>query len=642
MGTLNVKLVANQKDLNLVTKNLLKDLRALERMMEENWFNESPIHIGAEQEICLVDQHMKPFPIAQEVLKRIERNNFTTELAKFNIECNLKPQEFTKGCFSELETSLNDAFQELLEISADMGFESVITGILPTLRKSDLELDNLTPLNRYRALVNAIKKMRGKSYELRIRGIDELNIKHNSAMLEACNTSFQVHLQVAPHHFVKQYNIAMAIAAPVLAIASNSPFLFGKRLWSETRIALFQQSVDTRVIGEHLRDRSSRVTFGHHWLKYSVLELYKEDIVRFRTMLMSDPEPDVMKQIEKGETPALRALTTHNSTVYRWNRPCYGISPNGKPHLRIENRVLPAGPSVVDEVANAAFWLGLMVGYYKEYDDITQLMYFDDVRSNFIAAAFSGHDTELTWIKGQKISVSELIKKELLPLAKIGLRQRKVKKEDIDKYMNIIEERNATRRTGANWILNSYAKLRREVMTEERSATITAAMVKHQKTGQPVHTWELACKDDVLEWSPTSLLIEEFMTRDVFTVSQDDIPELVANIMDWQKVRFIPVEDDKGHLVGLVSSRMLIRYLLQKNENTEPQSTTVGDLMIKDPITITPEKTVMEAMQMMQENNAACLPVVKNGALVGIISEGNFLNVTKSLLNIIRTKKLEH
>jgi CBS domain-containing protein len=297
---------------------------------------------------------------------------------------------------------------------------------------------------------------------------------------------------------------------------------------------------------------------------------------------------------------------------------------------------------VVDEVANAAFWLGLMVGYSKEYDDITQLMHFDDVRSNFIAAAFSGHNTELTWIKGQKISVSELIKKELLPLAKMGLRQQKIKREDIDKYMNIIEERNATRRNGANWILNSYAKLSQEVMTDERSSTITAAMVKHQKTGKPVHTWELACKDDVLEWSPTSLLIEEFMTRDVFTVSQDDIPELVANIMDWQKVRFVPVEDDKGHLIGLISSRMLIRYLLQKSEHPDQPSITVGDLMIKNPITITPEKTVMEAMQMMQENNAACLPVVKNGALVGIISEGNFLSVTKSLLNIIRTKKLEH
>jgi CBS domain-containing protein len=310
--------------------------------------------------------------------------------------------------------------------------------------------------------------------------------------------------------------------------------------------------------------------------------------------------------------------------------------------LRIENRVLPAGPSIVDEVANAAFWLGLMVGCRKEHDDITKIMNFEDVRSNFVATAFSGHDTELTWIKGQKISVSELIKKELLPLARMGLQERKVKKDDIDKYLSIIEERNTTRRTGANWILNSYAKLSSEVMTEERSSTITAAMVKHQKTGKPVHEWELACRDDVLDWSPTSLLIEEFMTREVFTVSKDDIPELVANIMDWQKVRFIPVEDDKGHLIGLISSRMLIRYLLQKNENPTPPSVAVGDIMIKNPITITPEKTVMEAMQVMQKNNAACLPVVKNGALVGIISEGNFLNVTKSLLNIIHNKKPEN
>jgi len=639
MGTLNVKLVSNQKDLNLVTKNLLKDLKALEHMMEESWFNETPLHIGAEQEICLVDPHMKPKPIAQKVLERIGHHDFTTELAKFNIECNLLPLEFTKTCFSDLEKSLHDAFQELKDIREEMEFETVITGILPTLRKSDMELGNLTPLKRYKALVNAIKKMRGRYYELRIRGIDELNIKHDSAMLEAANTSFQVHLQVAPHDFVKQYNISMAIAAPVLAIASNSPFLFGKRLWSETRIALFQQSVDTRVIGEHLRDRSPRVTFGHHWLEKSILEIYKEDIVRFKTMLMSDPEEDVMQQLEAGKTPELRALTTHNSTVYRWNRPCYGISPNGKPHLRIENRVLPAGPSVVDEVANAAFWLGLMVGFHKEYDDITQKMHFDDARSNFVASAFSGHDTELTWIKGKKISVSELIKKELLPLAKEGLRQRKVKKEDIEKYLGIIEERNATRHTGANWILNSYTNLSKGVMTEARSSTITAAMVKHQKTGKPVHEWSLACKDDVLEWSPATLLIEEFMTRDVFTVSKDDIPELVANIMDWQKVRFIPVEDDKGRLVGLVSSRMLIRHLLQKIEQPDQPPITVGDLMIKNLITITPEKTVQEAMQVMQDKNAACLPVVKNDKLVGIISEGNFLNVTKSLINIIRSKK---
>ena len=637
MGNLNVKLVSGQKDLNENTRCILRDLKALEAMLDESRFNEDPIHIGAEQELCLLDQHCKPAPISLEVLDRLTSEGYTTELAKFNLEFNLQPQEFTGDCFARMTNEIEEKFSELAALGEEMDFQTVITGILLTLRKSDLELHNLTPLDRYHALVKAISKMRGGKHELRIRGIDELNMKHDSALLEACNTSFQVHLQVKPAEFVHKYNIAMAITAPVLAIATNSPFLFNKRLWSETRIALFQQSVDTRMVSEHLRDRSPRVTFGDHWITKSAIELYREDIVRFRPMLMADCEQDVMDQLAEDKTPELRALMTHNSTVYRWNRPCYGISPNGKPHLRIENRILPAGPSVVDEVANAAFWVGLMEGVGEEYDDITRWLEFDDVRSNFVAAAFSGHETEITWMKGQKLPVAELIEKELLPLAKIGLEKRKIASADIDHYLGVIAERNRTRQTGSNWILKSHNKIGKEVMPDEQATTLTSAMIKHQRSGSPVHQWKLAAKGDSVAWSPTSLLIEEFMTRDVFTVEKDDIPELVASIMDWQKVRFVPVEDKKGRLVGLISARKLIRYLIDKadHQHKGAMASTVADLMIQDPITISPDKTVMEAMRVMKKHHAACLPVVKNDKLVGIISEGNFLNVTASLLNIL-------
>ena len=635
MGNLNVKLVSNQKDLNDNTPCILRDLKALDIMLNDGWFNEDPIHIGAEQELCLLDQHGKPAPISLEVLERLTSESYTTELAKFNLEFNLKPQEFAGNCFAQMAQEMDEKFSELRALGEEMNFQTVITGILPTLRKSDLEMHNLTPLDRYRALVEAIGKMRRGKHELRIRGIDELHIKHDSALLEACNTSFQVHLQVKPAEFVHQYNIAMAITAPVLAIAANSPFLFNKRLWNETRIALFQQSIDTRIVSEHLRDRSPRVTFGNHWIEKSALELYREDIIRFRPMLMADCEQDVLEQLAEGKTPELRALMTHNSTVYRWNRPCYGISANGKPHLRIENRILPSGPSVADEVANAAFWVGLMEGFREEYDDITRWLEFDDVRSNFVAAAFSGHETEVTWIKGQKLSVAELIEKELLPLAKAGLMKRKVASADIDRYLGIIADRNRTRQTGANWILKSHNKIGKEVRPDERAATLTSAMIRHQQSGKPVHAWELATKDDSVAWSPTSLLIEEFMTRDVFTVEKDDIPELVASIMDWQKIRFVPVEEKKGRLVGLVSARKLIRYLTDKADSHQHGDTTVADLMIRELITISPDKTVMEAMQMMKKHHAGCLPVVKNGKLVGIISEGSFLNVTANLLNIL-------
>lgn len=635
MGTLNVKLVSSREDLNRNTRNILQDLKALEAMLEESWFNEAPIHIGAEQELCLVDPHCKPKPISLEVLDRVNGAGYTTELAKFNIEINLDPLEFTGNCFSALAQGIGQNLGELYALGSEMGFDPVMTGILPTLRKTDMGENNLTPLPRYRALMEALSQMRGREYELSIRGIDELNIKHDSAMLEACNTSFQVHLQVAPKDFVKKYNIALAIAAPTLAIATNSPFLFGKRLWSETRIALFQQSIDTRVVSEHLRDRSPRVTFGNHWMQDSVIELYREDVVRFRPMLMTEPDGDVTKIMDEGKTPNLSSLMTHNSTVYRWNRPCYGVSPNGKPHLRIENRLLPSGPSIVDEVANAAFWLGSMEGAYQEYGDITQKMEFDDTRSNFVSSAFSGHDTDLTWFDGQKISTGELIAKELLPLARQGLESRKVKTEDIDYYLGIIEARNKTRRTGSYWILQSLNKLSKEVLIDERASTLTAAMIKNQKSGKPIHEWELATRQDSPEWSATSLLIEEFMTRDIFSVEQDDIPELVANIMDWQRVRFVPVEDKKGHLCGLVTARRLIRYLVDKAENAKHVEKTVKELMIENPITIAPDKTVMEAMRLMKQHNTPCLPVVKNNALVGIISEGNFLNVTASLLNVL-------
>lgn len=635
MGDLNVRLVSTQKQLNDFTKCLLHDVQALERMLHEGWFNTDPIHIGAEQEICLIDGHYKPAPAAMEVLDNLgaEAACFTTELAKFNIEANLDPLVFSGRCFHEMEQQLNRLTQSLHEVCDQMGLSYVLTGILPTIRKFDLELDNLTPLKRYESLVKAINKLRGKIYELRIGGVDELNIKHDSAMLEACNTSFQVHLQVSPDEFVSKYNIAQVLTAPVLAIATNSPMLFGKRLWSETRVALFQQSVDTRISSEYIRDRSPRVTFGNEWLRNSILDLYKEDIVRFRVMLMTDVKKDALSQMDEGITPRLRALMIHNSTVYRWNRPCYGISPNGKPHLRIENRCLPAGPSIVDEVANSAFWLGLMSSFGDHYPDVRLLMDFDQAKNNFVTVARYGLDTKLTWMDGKKYSASDLIARELLPMAREGLSGRGIHKDDIDRYMGVIEGRNETRRTGASWMLSSFSKLIKERSgREETASAITASMHHHQQTGKPVHEWPLASIEHIKTWSPTSLLVEEFMTTDLFTVHKDDIPDLVADIMDWRKTRYTPVEDDKGQLVGLINMRQILRYYAHKQKVGNKEEKTVADLMIKDPQTISPDSSIIEAMIMLDQHNIGCLPVVKNGKLVGTITDTNFLSITASLL----------
>ncbi|HAA20413.1 MAG TPA: CBS domain-containing protein [Cytophagales bacterium] len=635
MGSLNVKLVSSQKQLNDFTRLMLQDIQALQRMLEEGWFETDTIRIGAEQELCLVDEHFKPAKRSMEILEALNDPDFTTELAQFNIETNLPPYVFTGDCFSQMENRLEEKLNKLEAILEPENLKYVLTGILPTIRKFDLGLDSVTPLQRYFALMEAVKKMRGDRYELRVSGVDELNIMQDSAMLEACNTSFQVHLQVTPDTFVDKYNAAQFLTAPVMALSVNSPLLFGKRLWSATRIALFQQSIDTRNSSEHLRERSPRVMFGNRWVENSVLELFQEDITRFRIMLTADIEHNAMEMVANGDTPKLQALTTHNSTIYRWNRPCYGISDNGKPHLRIENRVFGAGPTVLDEMANAAFWLGLTDRLPEVYPNLTEDIDFMSVRSNFVAVSQLGMDTELNWIKGSKYSVQEVVQKELLPIAREGLAARGVKREDIDRYLGVIEQRNEKKITGASWMVNSFTRLKKHVGREEIGVALTASMVRQNATGRPIHTWELAGMQDVANYRAESLVVEEFMTRDLFTVHEDDIPELAADIMDWQKVRHVPVEDGEGKLVGLVSSRTLLRHLLGVCREQRPKDMRVKDIMIADPVTIHPEALITEAMKVMRKHKHSCLPVIKGDRLVGIITENNFLNITSSLLTML-------
>ncbi len=639
MGSLNVFEITSRKQLNEFTRRLLKDIHALERMIEEDWFNHSPIHIGAEQEFCIVDSHFKPAPKSMELLKILENNDFTTELALFNIENNLPPLVFEGDCLAQMEHNLNDRMKTLRSAGEQFNVDFVLAGILPTIRKSDLELQNLTPIERYLALSRAISKVRGKTYEMKITGLDELNIKIESAMLESCNTSFQIHYQVSPEDFVTKYNLAQVLAGPVLAASCNSPILFGKRLWSETRIALFQQSIDTRVTGEHIRDRCPRVMFGNDWLKDSIVEMYKEDIARFRVMMMTTFEDDVIELLDQGKTPPLTALSIHNSTVYRWNRACYGISPNGKPHLRIENRILPSGPTVIDQMANAAFWFGLMSAFDQKYPNITECLEFDHAKDNFFSAARDGLNTDFTWIGGKKIAVRKLITKELLPIAEQGLRAYQIDEEDINKYLKIIEERVESGQTGTQWMINSHARMIKNTTREEIAVALTSCMLTNQKKGTPVHQWELATLDGIEGWFPHTMLVEEFMTTDLFTAQQNDIPELVADIMNWNNVKHIPIEDDKGLLKGMVDYSILLKYYSKKMHINPGVNVVIKDIMTINPITIAPEATVNEALNVMKAKGVDCLPVVKNKKLVGIISEGDFLKITSSLMKVLASKE---
>lgn len=632
MGEQGVSIPSDPSGMQRFVKNLLNDVKAFDHMLEQNWFEDDVIRIGSEQELCLIDKKTyKPLPIAMEVLAQLNQFDWLeTELAKFNLEINSQPKVFEGNCIRALEQETLENLGILRETLKSFQSDFILTGILPTLRKWDLELHNLTPKPRYKALIDAINsQMTGSYYELRLMGIDELLVKHDSPLLEACNTSFQVHLQVRPADFVYLYNISQALAAPVMAIAANSPIVFGKRLWHESRIALFQQALDTRSTSNYMRQRSPRVSFGSGWLESSVLEIYKEDIGRFRALLSGDTEEDSLEKIRNNQVPKLRALQIHNSTVYRWNRPCYGISSNGKPHLRIENRVLPAGPTVIDEMANAAFWLGAMTGMLEVYGDIRKNISWEDVRDNMTKAAKIGIDSAFTWTKDQKIGACELVLKELLPIARQGLMSRNVDLEDIDRYLGIIEERAKHHMTGARWQLRAFTSLMHEVNKDEALTVLTSSMNKNQINELPVHQWPLPKVDDLDEYNAYKLLVDEFMETDIFTVQKDDIVELVAELMHWRNIRYMPVEDSKGNMSGLVTSSNLIRHLVDRNSD---HPTMVKEIMIENPITIEPSATINEAMQVMRRNEIGCLPVVKEGELIGMITETEFLKVSSRLI----------
>ncbi len=636
MGEQNVTLLNDNKQKEAFLKALLDDVQALEYMLNNDWFETDVQRIGAEQEMVLVDKdYFKPSMVGIDVIENLKEHKWIeTELAKFNIETNLTPRVFEKNAFREMEEEINNYLSITQKELDKFNSQLVLTGILPTIRKFDLDLKNLTPKKRYKALMKAINnQLLGKSYELKILGIDELIVKHDSPLIEACNTSFQVHLQVTPDDFVKMYNISQVLAAPVMAIAANSSLVFGKRLWHETRIALFQQALDTRSSHDHLRERSPRVRFGNDWVNDSILDIYKDDIARFRVLLSTDITESSLEKLDKNEVPKLMALNVHNSTVYRWNRACYGISDTGKPHLRIENRVLPAGPTVLDEVANAAFWLGTMIGMASEIDDIRDHISFVDARDNFGKAAKFGLDTKFTWFHDRKIGPTRLILDELLPLAEKGLRLKNINEKDIKKYLGVIEKRAKKYMNGARWQLRAYTKLIEKGTSDQALSTLTAAMIENQKKNIPVSDWTLPKYKELIKYKPSKLLVSEFMQTDLLTVHDDDIIEFVADLLVWKKMNFALVEDEKGYLVGVVNIQDILEHLVKsKNLKKDGEFLLVKDIMISDPVFVAPDQTIDKAVNLILENGIDNLPVVKNNELIGVLTPEDFLKITSSLI----------
>jgi CBS domain-containing protein len=631
MGEQSVEREQGADNLRRFMQRLLVDLRALERMLEEGRIERGVRRIGAEQEVFLVGPDYRAAGLAMDLLQELDDPHLTTELGTFNLEFNLDPLALGGDCLSRMEGQLNELLALVREAAARHGAFVALTGILPSLEKGDLTLKNMTPRPRYKALNDAVQRLRGREFEFRIKGADEVHLRHDNVMLEACNTSFQVHFQVGAEEFARLYNIAQAITGPVLAAATNSPLLFGKRLWRETRIALFQQSIDTRAAPSHVREQRPRVHFGLGWVRGSVLEIFQEDIARFRVLIGSDVDEDPFETLAEGGVPLLKALRLHNSTVYRWNRPCYGIL-DGEPHLRIENRVLPSGPTPVDEVANAAFWFGLMKGMDEEVGDVTQRMHFDHAKENFLAAARHGLGATFLWLDGREVPARELVVGELLPLAYQGLTDLGIDAGDVEHYLGVFANRANSGRTGSQWLLDSLQSLHGQGTKGERLGALTAATVARQADNKPVAEWELAHIEEAGGWLKHYSRIEQFMTTDLFTVNQDELVDLVACLMDWEHIRHVPVEDNNHRLVGLVTHRTLLRLLARSSGAADGRPIPVSDVMQENPITVPPDTPTLEAINMMKKYRIGCLPIVENERLVGIVTERDLMNVAGQLL----------
>ena len=408
------------------------------------------------------------------------------------------------------------------------------------------------------------------------------------------------------------YNISQLISGPVLAVSTNSPMLFGKRLWHETRIAVFQQSTDTRIIGSYHPGTLPRVTFGNNWIDKSIIEIFKEDIIRYKILLKSLKKTEKLNLVK----PKLDALSLHNSTVYRWNRPCYGIY-KSKPSLRIESRMFPSGPSIVDEIANSAFWLGLMMFFKKsDISNISKIMEFDDARTNFYSAAQQGIDSTFKWFNGKRVGARKLILNDLIPKAAIGLSSIKIDPKDIDKYLNIIKDRTISRQTGSRWIIDSFDLLSKKVSTQNALTTITSEIIENQNNNTPVHKWELA-KNSILINNPSDLLVEECMDRYIYSVDENESFSLALKINEWKKHNYIVVVNINGKITGELTKTILENkeYLQNKND------IVIKDVMKKNPISIKPNEKISNAIKLMNRKKINMLAVHEKKLFIGMLQK---------------------
>ena len=467
-------------------------LDVFERMLQHSQFEFDRQMTGMEIELNLVDTYYHPKMDNAEVLVAIQNPEFQTELARFNIEFNVSPRPLPGTAALDLEADLRTSLNEAEQRSREVGSHIVMIGILPTIMPEHFEGDWMSANTRYQALNDAVLAARGEDIYLDIEGSSGERVDRYADSLapESACTSMQLHLQVEPQHFAAHWNAAQVLAGPQLAIGANSPFFFGRQLWHETRIELFSQAADTRSVELKNQGVRPRVFFGERWIT-SIFDLFEENVRYFPALLPEISDEDPLAVLEAGGVPHLDELRLHNGTVYRWNRPIYDIV-GGRPHVRVENRVLPAGPSIIDVMANAALYYGAMRMLASEDRPVWSRMSFAAAEENFFAGARDGIDARLFWPGRGEVPATELVLRHLLPLAHEGLIRWGVAPEVRDRYLSVIEGRCLSGTNGASWQIEAVRRFEEKGLDRpEALRRMLEAYAGHMHENVPVHTWEL-------------------------------------------------------------------------------------------------------------------------------------------------------
>ncbi|MBO0776072.1 MAG: glutamate--cysteine ligase [Actinobacteria bacterium] len=468
-----------------------RSLDVFARMLRERLFEEDPSQVGLEIELNLADSSGAPSMRNAAVLDAIADPAWATELGQFNLEINVPPRRLDGDAVAGLEQEIRDSLNAADAKARGTGSQLVMIGILPTVQEHHTHEGVLSANERYRLLNEQIFAARGEDMRIAITGTEQLETHADSITPEAACTSVQLHTQVSPGDFARYWNASQAIAGAQVALAANSPFLFGRQLWQETRITLFEQATDTRPVELKQQGVRPRVWFGERWIT-SVFDLFEENLRYFTSLLPICDEEDPVAVLDGGGCPQLAEMSLHNGTIYRWNRPVYAAVA-GRPHLRVENRVLPAGPSVADVVANAAFYYGLVRPLAEAQRPIWTQMSFAAAADNLHEAARHGLDAQLYWPGLGTVPASELVLRRLLPAARDGLARWGVAAAHADRLLGIIEQRCLTGQTGAAWQAAVVGELtRRGASRMEALRLMTQRYIAHMHTNEPVHTWPVA------------------------------------------------------------------------------------------------------------------------------------------------------